>query len=71
MMFTSSSDCHHTRDHPYFIYIGFRLDHSLMLCICFCFCKAPYLKKMDVFDLPLQIILWFQFGIVGLFFDIT
>ena len=54
-----------------FIYIGFRLDHSLMLCICFCFCKAPYLKKMDVFDLPLQIILWFQFGIVGLFFDIT
>ena len=29
------------------------------------------LKKMDVFDLPLQIILWFQFGIVGLFFDIT
>lgn len=56
---------------PPFIYIGFRLDHSLMLCICFCFCKAPYLKKMDVFDLPLQIILWFQFGIVGLFFHIT
>ena len=68
MMITSSSDCHHTRDHP-LSYIGFRLDHSLMLCICFC--KAPYFKKMDVFDLPLQIILWFQFGIVGLFFHIT
>ena len=39
---------------PPFIYIGFRLDHSLMLCICFCFCKAPYLKKNGCF--------WFAFA---------
>jgi len=55
-------------DHPPPFELGSNvnwLDHHWCCCCC---CKAPCLKSW-IFDLHLQIFLWFQFGIVGAIFQ--
>jgi len=55
-------------DHPPPYILGSNvnwLDHHWCCCCC---CKAPCLKSW-IFDLHLQIFLWFQFGIVGAIFQ--